>query len=637
MKHLATGFLLISLTTVSSLSAASSLCNGFQTDLFGDKVCVFNSAQSPGSIQDVVTNVHDYEKENQFGSQGYALLFQPGTYAGISVPVGYYTQVMGLGLTPNDTSINEVISADLHGNTSLDDFWRSAENFSTPSAMVWAVSQASPLRNLHIGGVLVLSLGGDHYASGGFLANTQVDQGITSKGQQQWLTRNTSMGAWYDPGVWNMVFVGDKGGLPKQDYPNTIVEQTPRIQEKPYLVYDGKQYEIIVPSFKKTNSSGPDWRQDGNVVILQNRFVIAKPDMSSDQINDALHAVPGKDPIALIFTPGQYDHLTSTIKIDREDTVVMGLGVPVLTAKAPHHAPIMITSKDGIKISGLIFEAGSTESSANNETSLLQIGENYGSGLETSPSLLADVYCRVGGRVPGAANSCITINDNYVIADNLWLWRADHGAGAGLHGDPANNGLIVNGDHVTIYGLAVEHFEQNQVEWFGQEGSVYFYQSELPYVVDPGAIVPASFKVEDGVNRFAGYGFGVYDYFTSGGDPYSLSAIEAPAHPGISFTHMVTVALGGGKHITNMVWATPFGVGFPGIPVSVTPLTKTLGYWDGNSKPANIINKLKWWITTQKTRLIHPLFQNIIRKCRVGKGRFLTVPTFYLSDRLFFA
>ena len=45
----------------------------------------------------------------------------------------------------------------------------------------------------------------------------------------------------------------------------------------------------------------------------------------------------------------------------------------------------------------------------------------------------------------------------------------------------SNNGLIVNGDDVTAYGLFVEHFQQYQTLWNGEGGAVYFYQSELPY------------------------------------------------------------------------------------------------------------------------------------------------------------
>ena len=43
------------------------------------------------------------------------------------------------------------------------------------------------------------------------------------------------------------------------------------------------------------------------------------------------------------------------------------------------------------------------------------------------------------------------------------------------------NGLVVNGNNVTMYGLFVEHSQEYQTLWNGDGGRVYFYQSELPY------------------------------------------------------------------------------------------------------------------------------------------------------------
>ena len=46
-----------------------------------------------------------------------------------------------------------------------------------------------------------------------------------------------------------------------------------------------------------------------------------------------------------------------------------------------------------------------------------------------------------------------------MVGDNLWLWRADHDVN-GLVSDSANrcdHALVVDGDDVTMYGLAAEH------------------------------------------------------------------------------------------------------------------------------------------------------------------------------------
>jgi hypothetical protein len=100
-----------------------------------------------------------------------------------------------------------------------------------------------------------------------------------------------------------------------------------------------------------------------------------------------------------------------------------------------------------------------------------------------NPTALFDVHCRVGGYIPGTASSCITINSSDVILDQSCLWRSDDGAGVGWGQNDGASGLIVNGDRVTAYALFVEHFEQYQRMWNGNDGSLFFYQPEEPYDV----------------------------------------------------------------------------------------------------------------------------------------------------------
>ncbi len=102
----------------------------------------------------------------------------------MNVPVGYYTEVMGLGASPDDTRIAGNVHADasLPNNNATTTFWRAAEDFSvTPpdGNMQWAVSQAVPLRRMHIAGNLVLHQ--DHgWASGGWMSDDLVDGNVDS-------------------------------------------------------------------------------------------------------------------------------------------------------------------------------------------------------------------------------------------------------------------------------------------------------------------------------------------------------------------------------------------------------------------------------------------------------------------------
>jgi hypothetical protein len=163
------------------------------------------------------------------------------------------------------------------------------------------------------------------------------------------------------------------------------------------------------------------------------------------------------------------------------------------------------------------------------------------------------------------ATTCVTINSSDVIGDNLWLWRADHGSGVGWTSNRSANGLVVNGQDVTIYGLFAEHFQEYQTLWNANGGQVYFYQSELPY--DPpnqaawqhdGVNGFASYKVAASVTTHSALGLGVYAVLRQA--VVEDSAIEAPVAPGVQMHHMVTTTFGGDvgqiTHILNATGAT---------------------------------------------------------------------------------
>ncbi len=261
----------------------------------------------------------------------------------------------------------------------------------------------------------------------------------------------------------------------------------------------------------------------------------------------------------LLFAPGVF-YINGTIEITRADTVVLGLGLATVIAN--NGQPIMAVSDvNGVAIAGLIFEAGPLSS-----TTLLRVGEP-GSAKDhsSSPIALYDVFCRVGGsQHKGRASSCVTINSNDVIGDDLWLWRADHGSNVGWKENTADSGLIVNGSRVTIYGLAVEHFQKYQTVWNGNFGRVYFYQSEMPYDVPRqrdwtnGVGVTsdgyASYKVGDKATDHHAWGVGVYCYFRDAAIT-AFHAIEVPPAVESSFKNQVTIWLDGnkGSSITHII------------------------------------------------------------------------------------
>jgi hypothetical protein len=215
-----------------------------------------------------------------------------------------------------------------------------------------------------------------------------------------------------------------------------------------------------------------------------------------------------------------------------------------------------VSDVDGVIIAGLLFDAGNV-----NSPFLLQVGP-AGSSADHSanPTSLHDLFFRVGGADVGQASVSLQINSNNVIGDDFWLWRADHGNGVGWDTNTAANGLIVNGTNVTIYGLAVEHYQQYQTLWNGNGGQVYFYQSEAPYdVPDQGSWMNgsvngfASYKVANSVTSHQAWGLGVYCFFSTDSSVSLGSAIEAPRTSGVTFVDLTTVSLGGVGQITHVI------------------------------------------------------------------------------------
>ena len=577
---LVTGAIVVGASIVTTGAAATTVLASSAAPDFGPNVYVFNPSMPQSQIQATVDAVANQQVSNQFGTQRYALLFEPGTYGSTANPlnfqVGYYTAVAGLGLSPNDVIINGSIYVRNQcfgpGNcTALVNFWRSLSNLTinvtTPkfgcyTGEFWAVSQAAPMRRVHINGLTTLMdyCTGPSFASGGFIADSQFDDSTVINGsQQQWVTRNSKLDGWTNA-VWNQVFSGVIGA-PAQSFPNptyTTLATSPVTREAPYLYFDSAgNYNVFVPSAQyktagTTWSSGPT---PGTSIPIGN-FFIANPSDSAATINTAIHR--GK---SLILTPGIY-HLDQPIDVTRPDSVVLGLGFPTLVP-TNGNAAMTVASAEGMLISGVLFDAGPINSQV-----LLQVGDGHArsDNQASDPSVLSDVFFRIGGAAAGSATTSLVVNSNNVILDDIWAWRADHGTGVGWTTNTADTGVIVNGNNVTAYGLFVEHFQKYEVIWNGNGGTDIFFQNEMPYDVPsqaawmeaPGVDGYAAFKVADSVTSFAGYGMGSYSFFNQHVNIYAERAFEVPSSlPAGSLHDLLTIFLdkvngsGGILHVVN--------------------------------------------------------------------------------------
>lgn len=537
--------------------------------VFGENTYIFSQQDDVNDIQKKISDIYDRQETNQFGDDRYAILFKPGVYdSSLEVNVGFYTQVAGLGVLPTETNINKLwVNADWMGHNATCNFWRSAENFSVNDYCMWANSQAVSLRRMKFNNGIVLS-DGEGWSSGGFIADCSFDGTVSSGSQQQYLFRNDNWRS-FENGVWNMVFTGvPYGRVPNGSWPAmpyTKVEETPHIQEKPYLCYDEEHgYGVMVPRFVSEASQGTSWEnsQSGTFYGLSSFYIADPKKDTAAKINEVLD-----NGMNVIFTPGVYE-LEDTIKINNKNTIAYGMGLATLVS-TEGKACMEIADVDGVKVCGLIFEAGEKESEM-----LLKVGDKKSDADHSkNPLAFSDVYFRVGGgSYAGKVLNCVTINCNNVIGDNFWVWRADHSDNVGWDINTAPNGIIINGDDVTMYGLFVEHFQEYQTIWNGNGGKLYFYQSELPYdapsqkdyMSHDGKVKGyASLKIADEVEEFEGHGIGIYCY-NRDADIEIFSSAEVPDADGVVIHNIVTVKLNGKGQITHVVNDQGEATGRPG-------------------------------------------------------------------------
>jgi hypothetical protein len=237
--------------------------------------------------------------------------------------------------------------------------------------------------------------------------------------------------------------------------------------------------------------------------------------------------------------------------------VVLGLGFPTLI---PDNGvvPMTVADVDGVKLAGLLFDAGTVTSPV-----LLQVGPaGSAANHAANPTSISDVFFRIGGAGPGSATTSLVVNSANTIIDHIWAWRADHGSGVGWTTNTADTGLIVNGANVTAYGLFVEHYQKYEVLWNGNGGRTYFFQNEMPY--DPpnqaawraGARGYAAYKVADSVTSHEAWGLGSYCFFNVDPSIVADRSFEAPNRAGVRFHDLLTVSLGGNGVIANVINTT---------------------------------------------------------------------------------
>ena len=113
----------------------------------------------------------------------------------------------------------------------------------TNSAEMWSASQAAPIRRAIVNGSVVFQdyCANNNFASGGFIADSQVSGKLEFNGNQQYMVRNSTIGgaAGCPNGLWNMVYSGVQGApapvFTGQCQQNTVLSASPVTEEEPFL------------------------------------------------------------------------------------------------------------------------------------------------------------------------------------------------------------------------------------------------------------------------------------------------------------------------------------------------------------------------------------------------------------------
>uniref|UniRef100_A0A7S3KWH6 Uncharacterized protein n=1 Tax=Euplotes crassus TaxID=5936 RepID=A0A7S3KWH6_EUPCR len=402
--------------------------------------------------------------------------------------------------------------------------------------------------------------------SGGFISGMDIDGNIELGSQQQFYITGSNFNK-IRSGRWNVVSNNNKGGYDGrgeryvkdlwEDYPLTQTKSEANLKA-PKLVLEENVWKVVT---------------DKERMLVDDFIVLSlgsneSPTVVSEELIQQINEQLMDGAKGVIVEPGIY-HLEGTLKVP-DNKVFVGIGLPAFVCQCTS-GRCMETGSEGVHIQGIVFDAGVNGKSSDESNILLTIGSS-GNGALNNPSMLQDVYCRAtrsdSEQATPQAFACIEVKADHTIGENLWLWRGDHDIQSPLIPYDVNvceHGLIVRGDNVKMFGLFVEHFNNYQTVWYGKNGEIRFYQSEMPYfltvegeqhIVDcshPDSSetveeqVCASLYVSESATGFRGEGLGIYSFFPNTLNQKTIRAKTAIVveNDDVSFHHALTYWLNG--------------------------------------------------------------------------------------------
>ena len=399
----------------------------------GPNVLIFDP--STPDIQGTLDRIFRQQESAQFGGGRYQLLFKPGTYNNLNAQIGFYTSISGLGLSPDDTTFNGDVTVDagwFDGNATQN-FWRSAENLAlnpVNGTNRWAVAQAAPFRRMHVKGGLNLAPDGYGWASGGYIADSRIDGTVGPYSQQQWYTRDSSVGGWTN-GVWNMVFSGVEGA-PAQSFPDppyTTLDTTPVSREKPFLYLDGADYQVFLPrtAHQRARRHLGERHAAGD---LGPAHPVLRRQARRDRRHPQRGARPGPQPAV---HARRSTTSTSPSRSNRAEHGGPRASVTPRSSRTTASTAMKVADVDGVRLAGFLIDAGTG-----------QLPDPAGGRparrvhATTPPTRPPSRTSSSGSaaRAPARPPPAWSINSRHTIIDHTWVWRADHGDGRRLGDQP---------------------------------------------------------------------------------------------------------------------------------------------------------------------------------------------------------
>ena len=401
---------------------------------------------SASTIQSQINSVYSAQQNNQFGSARNALLFKPGTY-NVTVPVGFYTQVLGLGQSPDDVSVATVRSdAYLSGNNATCNFWRGVENFATGASR-----QHHP-----VGGLAGRPLPPDARqgqpgpAPERRLGERRLDLRLEDRRQRR-LRPAAAVDLAQRP-VGQLDRLQLEHGVrrrrqcarrrPGRARPTPRSRQTP---DRPREAVPLRRRRRSTPSSSRRcartarASPGAAARRRATSIPIDQFYVARAGTDTAATINAALGQgqAPAAHPRHL--QPERHDprherqhdrarprlrHAEADDRARRHERRRRGRCDPRRSAVRRGKPPTPPCCSRSAR------------------------AEAPRATPRTPPPCTTCSSASAGPRL-GKATVSIRINSNDVIGDHFWIWRADHGTGVGWTSNTAANGLVVNGNNVT--------------------------------------------------------------------------------------------------------------------------------------------------------------------------------------------